>query len=29
VVDDNVKPNLPPDIIPDRRYYPLHTAFTK
>jgi heme-degrading monooxygenase HmoA len=27
--DENVKPNLPPDIIPDRRYYPLHTAITK
>lgn len=27
--DENVKPNLPPDIVPDRRYYPLHTAFTK
>jgi len=27
--DENVKPNLPPDIIPDRTYFPLHTAFTK
>jgi hypothetical protein len=27
--DENVKPNLPPDVVPDRRYYPLHTAFTK
>ncbi len=27
--DENVKPNLPPDIIPNRQYYPLHTAFTK
>lgn len=27
--DENIKPNLPPDITPDRRYYPLHTAFTK
>ena len=26
--DENVKPNLPPDIAPDRTYYPLHTAFT-
>ena len=26
---NNVKPNLPPDIKPDRKYYPLHTAFTK
>jgi hypothetical protein len=27
--DDNAQPNLPPDIVPDRRYYPLHTAITK
>jgi heme-degrading monooxygenase HmoA len=27
--DTNVKPNLPPDIVPDRRYYPLHTVITK
>ena len=27
--EDNVKPNLPPDVVPDRKYYPLHTAFTK
>lgn len=27
--DENVRPNLSPDIVPDRRYYPLHTAFTK
>jgi hypothetical protein len=27
--DENVKPNLPPDIVPDRRYYPLHTAVTR
>ena len=27
--DDNVKPNLPPDIVPNRTYHPLHTAFTK
>ncbi len=27
--DENVKPNLPPEIDPDRRYFPLHTAFTK
>jgi hypothetical protein len=27
--DENVKPNLPPDIVPNRRYFPLHTAFTK
>ena len=25
----NVEPKLPPDIKPDRKYYPLHTAFTK
>jgi hypothetical protein len=24
----NVKPNLPPDIKPNRTYHPLHTAFT-
>ena len=29
--DEMVNPNLPPGvgIIQDRRYYPLHTAFTK
>lgn len=27
--DETVKPNLPPEIVPDRRYYPLHTAVTK
>jgi hypothetical protein len=27
--DVNVKPNLPPDVVPDRQYYPLHTAYTK
>jgi hypothetical protein len=27
--DENVKPNLPPDIVPNRTYHPLHTAFTK
>jgi hypothetical protein len=27
--DENVKPNLPPDVVPDRQYFPLHTAFTK
>lgn len=26
--DQNVKPNLPPDIVPDRQYFPLHSAFT-
>jgi hypothetical protein len=25
----NVRPNLPPGIVPDRRFYPLHSAFTK
>jgi len=27
--EENVKPNLPPGVAPDRTYYPLHTAFTK
>ena len=27
--DENVKPNLPPGVVSDRRYFPLHTAFTK
>lgn len=27
--DDNVKPNLPPEIVPNRTYHPLHTAFTQ
>jgi hypothetical protein len=27
--DEKVKPNVPPEIVPDRRYYPLHTAITK
>jgi hypothetical protein len=26
--DENVKPALPPDIVPTRTYYPLHSAFT-
>ena len=26
--DENVKPNLPPDIVPNRSYYPLHSAFS-
>ena len=26
---ENVKPNLPPDISPDRKFHPLHTAITK
>jgi hypothetical protein len=24
-----VKPNLPPGIDPDRKHYPIHTAFTR
>ncbi len=27
--DNNIKPNLPPDVVPNRTYYPLHSAFTK
>jgi hypothetical protein len=26
--EDNVKPALPPDIVPERTYHPLHSAFT-
>lgn len=26
--EDNVKPNLPPGVQPNRQYSPLHTAFT-
>jgi heme-degrading monooxygenase HmoA len=26
--DATVKPVLPPNIVPSRKYYPLHTAFT-
>jgi hypothetical protein len=26
--DDNVKANLPPDVVATRTYYPLHSAFT-
>lgn len=26
---ENVEPNLPPGIVPDRTYHPLHAAFTK
>ena len=26
--DVNVKPNLPPDIVPTRTYYTLHSAFS-
>ena len=27
--DRNIKPNLPPGIVPNQTYYPLHTAVTK
>ena len=27
--DETVKPNLPPGITVDRRYFPLHTALTR
>ena len=27
--DANVKPNLPPDIVPNRTYHPLNAAFGK
>ena len=27
--DKSVKPNLPPDIVPNRTYHPVHTAVTK
>jgi hypothetical protein len=27
--EENVKPNLPPDVVPNRQYFPLHTAITK
>jgi hypothetical protein len=27
--DTAVKPNLPPGIVPERTYQPVHTAFTK
>ena len=27
--DENVKPNLPEEIVPNRTYHKLHTAFTK
>ncbi len=25
---ENVEPNLPPNVVPNRQYFPLHTAFT-
>ena len=27
--EENVAPNLPPGIVPDRQYFPLHSAFAK
>ena len=27
--DENVRPNLPRDVVPDRTHHPVHTAFTK
>lgn len=27
--EENVKPNLPRDIVPNRTYHPVHTAFTR
>jgi hypothetical protein len=27
--DENLKPNLPPGVIPDSTYYELHAAFTR
>jgi len=27
--DSAVKPNLPPGIVPERKYEPVHTAFTR
>ena len=27
--DANVKPNLPPGVVPDRQFFPLHTAYAK
>jgi hypothetical protein len=26
--EENVKPNLPPDVVPDRTYHSLHSAFS-
>jgi len=26
--DHNIRPNLPPGVKPNQRYYPLHTAIT-
>ena len=27
--EENVAPNLPPGIVPDRQYFPVHSAFAK
>ena len=27
--EENVEPNLPPGIVPNRTFHPLHTAFAK
>jgi hypothetical protein len=27
--NEGVKPNLPPDVVPDRTFHPIHTAITK
>jgi heme-degrading monooxygenase HmoA len=27
--NESVKPNLPPEIVPERTFHPLHTAFTR
>lgn len=27
--DENIRPNLPPDVVPNRQYFPLHTTLTK
>ena len=26
--EKHVAPNLPPDVVPNRQYFPVHTAFT-
>src|ERR1700734_241354 len=28
-LNENLKPNLPPGVVPDLTYYELHTAFTR
>ena len=27
--DENVRPSLPPEVVPNRTYHPLHTAFAR